>query len=83
MSIKLLFYIIIACILSSIANASTIILPTIPNIQYIGRLHHSNLQSPKFNWVGTKIISNFEGNSLKLLLKCSAVQCKNSLQREY
>lgn len=72
MSIKLLFYIIIACILSNIANASTIILPTNPNIQYIGRFDHSNLQSPKFNWVGTQIITNFEGTSLKLLLKCSA-----------
>jgi hypothetical protein len=61
-----LFSALILCLPSV---SQTNILPDNPNIQYIGRLDRTDPLSPKISWTGTEIIANFEGTSLKMVMK--------------
>ncbi|MBR5084620.1 MAG: lipase, partial [Prevotella sp.] len=43
----------------------TVVKPSDPNIQYIGRVSFANPDSPSFSWPGIQIWASFEGTSLK------------------
>jgi len=47
---------------------ATTILPTDPNIQYIGRFDNSNPLSPKMSWTASQIVAKFQGTSIKLIM---------------
>ena len=47
----------------------TVIKPTNPDIQYIGRICFDNPERPRFTFPGTQINASFTGTSLKLWVK--------------
>ncbi len=47
----------------------TLVKPSDPNIQYIGRINFSHPDSPSFSWPGIQILASFEGTSLKMVAK--------------
>lgn len=47
----------------------TVIKPTNPNIQYVGRICFDHPERPRFTFPGTQINANFTGTSLKLWVK--------------
>ena len=47
----------------------TVILPTDPNIQYIGRICFDNPERPRFTFPGTQINCRFTGRSIRLWAK--------------
>lgn len=66
----------IGLILPSVAVASTtlplsgsVIKPSDPKIQYIGRINFTNPDRPAFNFPGIEIRAAFEGTSLKMLAR--------------
>lgn len=70
MKLKLITSIILAFTFVLLINASTTILPTDPNIQYIGRFDKTNPLIPKMYWTGSEIRINFQGTSLGIQLSC-------------
>ena len=65
-----------AVCLSIVLQASTtlplrgaVVLPTDPNIQYVGRICFDNPQRPRFTFPGTQINVRFTGTSIKLWAK--------------
>lgn len=66
----------LAILMSIAINASTtlplqgtVIKPTNPNIQYVGRICFDNPERPRFTFPGTQINACFTGTSLKLWVK--------------
>ncbi|MDP4238121.1 MAG: Ig-like domain-containing protein [Bacteroidota bacterium] len=49
-------------------SASVTVLPTNPNVQYIGRFNKTNPLAPIMTWTGTAIRINFQGTSLQAKL---------------
>lgn len=47
----------------------SVILPSDPNIQYVGRINFTNPDRPAFNFPGTEIRATFEGTSLKMIAR--------------
>ncbi len=47
----------------------TVILPTNPNIQYVGRICFDNPERPRFTYPGTQINCQFTGTSIRLWAK--------------
>jgi hypothetical protein len=52
----------------SLADA---ILPTDPNIRYVGRFDTSNPLAPRMYWSGTHVVAWFEGTSCQVRLNCA------------
>jgi len=77
MKSKLLISILFFCICSFLSNASSVILPTDPNIQYIGRFDKTDPLTPKMAWTGCEIIARFQGTSLKMQLTSWAITSCN------
>jgi hypothetical protein len=55
-------------LLSSTAQADTVILPNDPRIQYSGRVDFSSPQKPRFDWSGVSIQIHIKGPSVSFLL---------------
>jgi len=70
MKLRLISILIFAFAYVLLANASTTILPTDPNIQYIGRFDKTNPLIPIMYWTGSEIRINFQGTSLGIKLSC-------------
>jgi len=54
------------------AKSANTILPTNPNIQYIGRFDNTNPLSPKMSWTASQIVAKFQGTSIKLIMNSLA-----------
>jgi len=52
-----------------VSKATNLVLPSNPNIQYMGRIDFSNPDKPLFAYPNVTIKAKFEGTSLNLLLK--------------
>ncbi|MBQ6964834.1 MAG: lipase [Bacteroidaceae bacterium] len=53
----------------TVAPQGTVIKPTDPNIQYIGRIEDSNSERPVFTFPGVQIRTGFTGTSLQMMAK--------------
>jgi hypothetical protein len=49
------------------------VLPTDPNIRYVGRFEMSDPLAPRMYWSGTRIIAWFEGTSCQVKLNCAGM----------
>ena len=63
-----------ACCLHLFASTTlpvggTVIRPSDPNIQYVGRISFANPDRPAFNFPGTEIRATFEGTSLRMIAR--------------
>ena len=73
---KRTFTILIALAITLYLKAATtlpisgnVIVPSDPNIQYIGRINFSNPNRPAFNFPGTEKRATFEGTSLQMIAR--------------
>lgn len=52
-------------------SSADTILPTDPNIRYVGRFNLSNPLAPRMYWSGTHVIAWFKGTSCQVKLNCA------------
>jgi lysophospholipase L1-like esterase len=64
----LLLFILTALSGSSVKVKPSIIIPSHPNIQYMGRVVFNDPDTVDIWWVGTQITANFKGTSVKMIM---------------